>query len=70
MGKRVYLETSVISYLVARPSRNPLAAAWQQITRQWWDRQRLRFELFASELVVMEAGTGDFDAARTRWRTG
>ena len=53
MGKRVYIETSVISYLVARPSRNILAVAWQQVTQEWWDNQRERFELFTSELVMV-----------------
>ncbi len=59
MGKRVYIETSVISYLTARPSRNAWATAWQQITRQWWDSQRSRFELFVSELVFVEVSQGD-----------
>jgi predicted nucleic acid-binding protein len=66
MGKRVYIETSVISYLTARPSKNALATAWQQITRQWWDSQRSRFELFASELVLAEIGQGDPKAAIKR----
>jgi predicted nucleic acid-binding protein len=66
MGKRVYIETSVISYLVARPSRNLLTAAWQELTRQWWDNRRSRFELFTSELVSAEASLGDPDAARRR----
>ena len=66
MGKRVYIETSVISYLVARPSQNIMAAAWQQATQQWWDNRRSQFELFTSELVLAEAGQGDPDAARKR----
>ena len=66
MDKRVYIETSVISYLVARPSRNLLTAAWQQVTREWWDNRRSRFELYASELVSVEASHGDSDAAQRR----
>ena len=66
MGKRVYIETSVISYLTARPSRQILAAAWQQVTQEWWDKHRTRFDLFASELVLAEAGQGDPDAAQKR----
>ena len=66
MGKRVYIETSVISYLVARPSRNILTAAWQQVTHEWWEKQRSRFELFTSELVLAEAGQGDPEAAQRR----
>ncbi len=42
---KVYLETSIISYLTAQPSRNVLIAAHQQITRRWWKR-RSWFELF------------------------
>ena len=66
MGKRVYIETSVISYLVARPSRNLLTAAWQQVTHEWWDSRRSRFELYTSELVSAEASRGDPDAAKSR----
>ncbi len=66
MGNRVYIETSVISYLTARPSRQILAAAWQQTTQEWWDNRRTRFRLFTSELVFAEAGQGDPVAAGKR----
>ena len=66
MGKRVYIETSVISYLVARPSRNIMTEACQLATKQWWNNRRSQFELFTSELVLAEAGQGDPDAARRR----
>jgi predicted nucleic acid-binding protein len=66
MKKRVYIETSVISYLTARPSRNILAAAWQQLTFDWWERQRVHFDLFISELVVSEASRGDSEAVKKR----
>jgi len=69
MGRRVYIETSVISYLVARPSRNILAAAWQQVTQEWRDTRRAQFELFTSALVLAEAAQGDPDAARRRSET-
>ncbi|KAF0119979.1 MAG: hypothetical protein FD151_1814 [bacterium] len=57
--KSVYIETSVISYLTARPSSDLLAAAWQKVTIDWWDTQRDRFDLFASEIVIEEAGKGE-----------
>ena len=55
MKKTVYVETSIVSYLAARPSRDVLAAAWQQLSMQWWDHARPRYELFISELVAVEA---------------
>jgi predicted nucleic acid-binding protein len=62
----VYVETSVVSYLVSRPCRDVRVAAWQEITAQWWEQERNRYELFTSELVVAEAAGGDEDAARRR----
>jgi predicted nucleic acid-binding protein len=64
--KKVYLETSIISYLTAKPSRNILSAAWQSITNEWWDKQRNYFDIFISELVKEEAKQGDPGAARVR----
>lgn len=66
MAQRVYLETTVISYLTARPSRDIVIAGHQQVTREWWETARLRFELLSSELVVQEASAGDPDAAKER----
>ncbi|MEI6209481.1 MAG: type II toxin-antitoxin system VapC family toxin [Desulfuromonadales bacterium] len=63
---RVYLETTVISYLAARRSK-VIALAWhQKITHDWWAVRRHDFELFVSELVVMEASRGDVEAAARR----
>ena len=64
--KSVYIETSIISYLVSRPSRDLLAAAWQQVTGQWWARERSKYELFTSELVAAEAASGDQEASKMR----
>jgi hypothetical protein len=50
MNKTVYIETSIPSYLTARPSRDIRVAAWQQITTQWWDEARADYDLFTSEL--------------------
>ncbi|MDE0165832.1 MAG: type II toxin-antitoxin system VapC family toxin [Bryobacterales bacterium] len=61
-----YIETSVISYLTALPSRDVVIAAYQQVTREWWRTARNRFELVASELVLQEAAAGDSAAARAR----
>ncbi len=62
---RVYIETTIISYLTASPSRDLVQAAHQQVTRDWWDR-RNRFDLFVSEAVLQEASRGDAEAAKRR----
>ena len=62
----VYVETSVISYLTARPSNNLRAATWQNITTEWWQLQRHRFTLYVSEFVVAEASLGHPEAATKR----
>ena len=64
--KTVYIETSILSYLTSRPSRDLLAAAHQQVTQAWWERCRQRFEVFVSPLVAQEAKRGDPDAAQRR----
>ena len=66
MKARVYIETSVVAYLAARPSRDLVSAAHQQITQEWWETRRKTFDVVASQLVVQEATSGDRDAAGTR----
>ena len=65
---KIYIETSIVSYLTARPSNNLIAAAWQRETVDWWETQRGRFDLYISEVVVEEAGRGDESAASRRLR--
>lgn len=65
---KVYLESSVISYLVARPTRDILATAHQQLTREWWERSRSNFELYVSIEVLNEIRRGDPAAAELRLR--
>ncbi len=65
MKSRVYIETTVPSYLTAWPSRDLVRAAHQQITREWW-ANRDAFELYASRLVVQECQAGDPEAAADR----
>lgn len=64
--KTVYIETSIISYLTARPSRDLVVAANQESTRDWWDGHRNNFALYISPLVLDEAGQGDAEAAGRR----
>lgn len=66
MARSVYLETSIISYLAARPSRDLVTAARQQITREWWARRRTSFVVYVSEAVIAEARAGDRAAAIRR----
>jgi len=62
----VYIETTIVSYLTARPSRDLVQRAHQQITRRWWRTRRSDFDLFISPLVLQEAGDGDAKAAARR----
>ncbi|MBN1873751.1 MAG: type II toxin-antitoxin system VapC family toxin [Anaerolineae bacterium] len=66
---RVYVETSIVSYLTARPSRNLIIAANQQLTQEWWQERRTDFDLYVSQLALEEIRSGDPDAARERLRT-
>jgi len=66
MKPKVYIETSVISYLTSRPSRDLIVAGRQALTHDWWSEHRNRFELFISELVEEEMAQGDSDAAALR----
>jgi hypothetical protein len=66
MNLRVYVETSVISYLTARPSRDLIMAAHQEVTREWWQNRRHAFALFYSEAVRNESALGDPQAAAQR----
>ena len=66
MAERVYIETTVISYLTARPHRDIVIAGHQQITHDWWDNNRENYELCISQLVLGEAAAGDSQAAQER----
>ena len=65
MKSKVYVETTIISYLAASSSRDIVVAAHQQLTKAWWDR-RARFELFVSQAVVDETSRGDASVAKRR----
>ena len=66
MKPRVYIETSVISYLVSRPALDVITVGHQATTWQWWEQHRSRFELVISQFVVDEASQGDPVAAEKR----
>jgi len=50
MPERVYIETTFVSYLTARPSRDVVIAGHQQITHEWWDTRRESYDLCVSQL--------------------
>jgi len=62
----VYIETSIVSYLTARPSRDLITVANQQITNEWWENYRHQFNLYTSLAVLDEANQGDKQAAEKR----
>lgn len=66
MGATVYIESSVISYLTARPSRDIVVASRQAITADWWLSRRSRYDVFVSALVIEEISAGDPEAAAQR----
>lgn len=66
MKPKVYIETSIVSYLTARPSNDVRVVANQNTTIEWWETRRSSFELFISEFVIAEASLGNPEAAKKR----
>lgn len=66
MKFRVYLETSFISYLVARKSRDLKQITNHDATKYWWNHERHNFECYVSQLAIHEAGKGNPGEARKR----
>jgi len=63
----LYLETTIPSYLTARPSRDVIVLAHQEITREWWERKASCYDIHVSELVYFEVQQGDRTAAQQRF---
>jgi len=63
---RIYIESTIPSYLVARPARDLLQAARQQITCDWWELKRQQHELFTSQIAVDEVRRGELAMAQAR----
>lgn len=66
MNTTVYIESSIISYLTSRPSRDLITAARQTITADWWVNQKPHYEVYISALVEEEISAGDATAAEQR----
>src|SRR5438128_401598 len=63
---RIYIESTIPSYVVARPARDLLQAARQQLTRDWWDLKREQHELFTSQVVLDEIANDEAVMAQQR----
>ena len=63
---RIHIESTIPSYVVARPARDLLQAARQQLTRDWWDLQRGKYELFTTQIVLDEIANGEATMALRR----
>jgi hypothetical protein len=63
---RIYIESTIPSYVVARPARDLLQAARQRLTWDWWHSKRGQHDLFASQIVLDEIGSGDAEMSRQR----
>ena len=66
MKPKVYVETSVLSYLAARPSRDAITSGRQAITRRWWETEREKYSLMVSEAVEAECERGDAKVVERR----
>jgi len=66
MKHKIYIETSVISYLTSRTSRDLVTAARQQLTTDWWESKKSQYKLFVSQPVISEASDGDQQAAKKK----
>ncbi|KPK73789.1 MAG: hypothetical protein AMJ84_01535 [Acidithiobacillales bacterium SM23_46] len=66
MRKRVYIESTVVSYFVAGPSRDLIVAARQESTRDLWPKILSRFDTYISALVYQEAARGETEQADKR----
>jgi predicted nucleic acid-binding protein len=66
MTETVYIETSIVGYLTARPSNNLILMANLEATREWWDTRRNQFMLYISQVVLDEVARGDTEIATKR----
>ena len=64
--RSIYIDATIVSYLTSKPTRNLLAAAWNEITVNWWENKRSKFDLYISALVVDEVSRGDGLASTRR----
>ncbi len=66
MKPKLYLESTIISDLISRPSRDLITAAHQLITQVWWEEHRHKFDIYISQYVLQEVSAGDAEAVQRR----
>lgn len=66
MKQKLYIETSIISYLTSHIGRDLVIAARQELTSETWPALLAKFDVFVSALVLQEAGQGDPEASSER----
>jgi hypothetical protein len=64
--KSLYIESTIPSYATARVSRDIIIAGKQTMTKQFWEDERQKYDLFVSDYVVEDCEKGDKDAAKKR----
>jgi len=62
----VYIETTVISYLISRASTSLKLASEQLITQEWWQEVLPKMKPYISTFVVDEISLGDKSQALKR----
>ncbi len=65
MNARLYLETTIVSYLVARPSSNEKARYYHEMAKQWWDKRLTKYKVCVSESLFTELETDGIGVPRT-----
>jgi len=66
MKPKLYMETTIPSYLTARLSRDLIVAGHQQLTLEWWEKRRDEFDIYISQFVIDEISVGDPEAVQRR----
>ena len=66
MKKKIYIETTIPSYLAAGPSRDIIILGRQDLTREWWENNRQNYKLYISATVLDEVKRGNAEMAKKR----
>jgi len=64
--KSVYIETTIPSLAVGRPSRDTIIAGRQASTLLFWENERRKYDFYVSHYVIDECSFGDAAAAVKR----